>query len=42
MQGDKLYKNCKFRWLNSEYFYDALKTIYIFLEAHITMICSRN
>ena len=40
MQGDKL---CKiFQWLNSEYFYDELKMIYLFLEAHKTMTCSRN
>ena len=35
-------KTCKFRWLNSEYFYDELKMIYLFLEAHKTMICSGN
>ena len=35
-------KTCKFRWLNSEYFYDELKMIHLFLEAHKTMICSRN
>ena len=42
IQGDILCKTCKFRWLNSEYFYDELKIIYLFLEAHKTMICSRN
>ena len=35
-------KTCKFRWLNSEYFYDELKMIYLLIEAHKTMICSRN
>ena len=35
-------KTCKFQWLNSEYFYDELKMIYLFLEAHETVICSRN
>ena len=35
-------KTCKFRWLNSEYFYDELKMVYLFLEAHKTTICSWN
>ena len=26
--------------VNSEYFYDELKMIYLFLEAHETMICT--
>ena len=42
IKGDKL---CKHLWIlmaKSEYFYDELKMIYLFLEAHKTMICSRN
>ena len=35
-------KTSKFRYLNPEYFYDELKMIYLFLEAHKTMICSQN
>ena len=42
MQLGKLCKTFKFRWLNSEYFHDELKIIYLFLEANKTIICSRN
>ena len=40
IQGDKIfnYVICRFRELNSEYFYDELKIIYLCLEAHKTMI----
>ena len=37
----KLYVK-KFWWLNPKYFYNELEMIYLFLETHKTMICSRN